>query len=240
MDDEDDLRAAWTLHKPDGADLLCLGRLRAGMTRVEVAAVASAYGPVERVYDRAISSASMAAAIEDLAKFGVSAEDIAAAQATLDGVADEIAGHVTEDRGLHAPALDYAGGRLSRVATDHHCKQLTLMGRPVYEGDSRALLAALETMNRGEVLRQGDSVWFPRLGLTVIGFYGDREDGTVGLLDDPTIPGFVMSCWRRTRRSATPQSPCPSPSVLTTTQAVPGHRRSMPTAFDPKCLSAKL
>ena len=51
-----------------------------------------------------------------------------------------------------------------------------------------ALLATLETMGRGEVLRQGDTVWSPRLGLTVIGFYGDREDGTVGLLDDPNDP----------------------------------------------------
>ena len=158
------------------------------MTRVEVAAVAAAYGPVERVYDRTTYPVNMATAIEDLAKFGVAAEDIAAAQAALDGVADEVADVVTEVRRLGTPFLDYAGGGLSRVATDHHCKQLTLMGRPVYEGDSWALLATLETMGRGEVLRQGDTVWFPRLGLTVIGFYGDREDGTVGLLDDPNDP----------------------------------------------------
>ena len=150
--------------------------------------VAAPYGPVERVQDHATHMAGMAAGFADLAKFGIPAEDIAAARAAWEAVAPASVDVVTEDRGLGAPSLDYAGGRLSRVATDYHCTRLTLLGRPVYEGDGLALVATLEAMDGGEALRQGNAVWFPRLGVTAMGFYGDREDGTVGPLDDPDDP----------------------------------------------------
>ncbi|MER0236811.1 hypothetical protein [Fulvimarina sp. MAC8] len=188
MNDELDFSRAWTLHKPDGLDQLCLGQLRLGMTREEVAAVAAPYGPVERVEDHATLSAGMAAGFEDLAKFGFAPEEIADAKAAWEAGADTTADLIIEDRGLGAPSLDYVGGRLSRVATDHHCTQLTLLGRPVYEWDGLELLAALESMETGEPLREGDTVLFPRLCVTAMGFYGDRNDGTTGLLDDPDDP----------------------------------------------------
>ncbi len=188
MSTEDDLQAAWMLHRPHPDGRLCLGPLRFGMTREEVMIVAPSYGPVERVEDHAARMAGMAASTAELATFGISAEDIAAARAAWEAAALASVGAVTEDRGLGAPSLDYAGGRLSRVATDYHCERLILQGRPVYAGDALALLAALEAMDGGGARRQGDTVWFPRLGVTAMGFYGDREDGTVGLLDDPDDP----------------------------------------------------
>lgn len=211
MDDEDGHHLAWTLLRPDSAGRLCLGELRPGMTREEVAAFAAPYGPVEHVEDNAIRTANMAAGFADLDRFGFTADTIAAAREAWAGVADAVADLVTEHRGLGAPVLDYAGGRLSRVATDHHCTRLTLLGRPVYEGDGSALLAALERLAGGTALRNHDTIWFPCLGVTAVGFYGEREDETIGLLNDPgdlRIRHLVLEAWE-------PASDSPQPVPVT-------------------------
>lgn len=182
------LARAWTLHVPDGVGPLCLGPLRPGQSRAEVAAFDGLYGAVERVEDDASRTASMAAGFEDLEQFGFSPDEVAAARDAWDAVAQANRDLVTEDRGLAGPSIDYVDGRLTRVATDHHCARLTLAGRPVFAGDGTATLAALQRLEAGEALRAGDTVWFPRLCVTAIGFYGEREDGTVGPLDDPADP----------------------------------------------------
>jgi hypothetical protein len=140
----------------------------------------------------------MATGFADLDRFGFTADNITAAKEAWADVADAVADIVTEHRGLGAPVFDYADGRLSRVATDHHCTRLTLLGRPIYEGDGSALLAALESLAGSTALRNRDTVWFPCLGVTAIGFYGDREDGSTGLLndpDDPRIRHLVLEAW---------------------------------------------
>lgn len=176
--------SAWTLHLPNGFSHLCLGPLRPGMTRDEVAAFDRFYGRVERVDDDGRRAAVLATGFEGLEGFGLLPEDIASAREAYQAFTGMVRDTVVEHRGLRAPVLGYTGGRLSSVATDHHCTQLTFAGLLVYAGDAMALLAALEDVEAGEVLREGDTVWFPRLGVTSMGFYDDRCDGIVGTLGD--------------------------------------------------------
>ena len=179
---------AWTLHRPVGSDRLCLGGLRPGMTREEAADAAEAYGAVRRVEDHQSRTEGMAAGFEGIEQFGFSAEDIAIAREAWESVAGQTQDLVTEHRGLADPTLEYEAGRLSRVAMDHHCKALTLLGRPVFEEDTPVLLRALQAMEGGEALYQGDTVWFPSIGVMLMSFYGERLDGSVGVMDDTADP----------------------------------------------------
>lgn len=179
---------AWTLHRPSGSDRLCLGGLRFGMTREEAAAVATAYGPVERVEDHDSRTQGMALGLEGIEQFGFSAEDLAIARQALMDVADQTQNWLTEYRALGDPTLDYDAGRLARVAMDHHCAALRLPGLPIFGSDIPALLDALQAMDGGRALREGDTVWFPALAVTLMGFYGERLDGSIGVLDDSADP----------------------------------------------------
>jgi hypothetical protein len=164
------------------------------MTRDEVAAVATVYGPVERVEDHGSRTAGMAAGFEGIEQFGFSAEDIAIARQAWEDAAGQTRDLVTEYRGLAAPTLDYQAGRLTRVALDHHSEALTLLDRPVFTDDAAGLLRTLQTMDGGQALRQGDTVWFPGLEVMAIGFFGERLDGSVGVLDDPADPRIRHLC----------------------------------------------
>ena len=185
---------AWILHRPEGFDRLCLGALRPDMTREEVAAVATAYGPVERVEDHGSRTAGMAFGFEGIEQFGFSAEDIAVARQAWEEVADQTRDLVTEHRGLASPTLDYEAGRLKRVALDHHSNALSLLDRRVFTDDVPGLLRTLQTLDGGQALRHGDTVWFPGLEVMLIGFFGERSDGSVGVLDDPGDPRIRHLC----------------------------------------------
>lgn len=130
----------------------------------------------------------MALGFDGIEQFGFSAEDLAIARQALADVADQTRDWVTEYRGLPDPTLDYEDGRLARVAIDHHCAALSLPDRPVFGSDVPALLALLQAMDGGQALREGDTVRFPALAVTLMGFYGERLDGSVGVLDDPADP----------------------------------------------------
>lgn len=185
---------AWTLHRPDGGDRLCLGGLRPGMTREEAAEAAASYGPIRRVEDHGSRVEGMAAGFEGIEQFGFSVEEIAIARQAWEDAAEHTRDLIIEHRGLADPTLDYEAGRLSRVAMDHHCERLSFLGRPVFDDDVPALLKALQTMEGGEALRQGDTVWFPRLEVMLIGFHGERPDGSVGVLGGPDDPMIRHLC----------------------------------------------
>lgn len=212
VNDAAGLAAAWNLHRPDGSDRLCLGPLRPGMSREEVAVFDHLYGAVERVEDDASRTTGMAAGFEGLEEFGFTPEEITAAREAWDAVAEAARDVVSEDRGLRAPSLEFADDRLTRIATDHHCTRLTLADRPVYAGDGMAVLAALQRLEAGEASRAGDTVWFLRLGVTAVGFYGEREDGTVGPLDesaDDRIRHLVLEPF-----APPPDAPPPLPVIF--------------------------